>query len=449
MPRPRTGSRYKSRGNWFVSLTLEKREHFCLGACSDNDAKARQCVLADIANRLKAANKIEYAAALCEQAAGADDRTLAGVMRLVDGVIAGRERAAPSPGVFEPDPCVTVGEFGDRWTSNTLASSHRGRVKAIDHADNISRLQKHVYPVVFRGRSVRDTPLVEFTLDHADYVLAQQSVGDGSVRHVAQVLHRLFRLAVYPARLLAQSPFQPGWLPSPNPEKERSYLFPAEDAAFLANVQVPLVKRLLVGFCNREGPRKDNARTVQWANVTLDLRDGGGYIVLDRTKNGRGGSWALDPGTAEALRRWKTICPSIQYVFPTEAVPRYRRDGLGEPIYVDHLAAELRAGLLQAGVTRAKLFEKGDNRLRLRAHDLRATFVTLALANGRTEDWVVTRTGHRTSAMVAKYRRHAKTAEELKLGWFTPLHDAIPELAAIPSSPRQTNGHDARSETLQ
>jgi integrase len=117
-------------------------------------------------------------------------------------------------------------------------------------------------------------------------------------------------------------------------------------------------------------------------------------------------------------------------------------------VYVDHLAAELRAGLFDAGVTRAKLFEKGENRLRLRAHDLRATFVTLALANGKTEDWVVTRTGHRTSAMVAKYRRQARTAEELKLGWFVPLHEAIPELAVI-RSPRQANGHDSRPEAAQ
>jgi hypothetical protein len=41
----------------------------------------------------------------------------------------------------------------------------------------------------------------------------------------------------------------------------------------------------------------------------------------------------------------------------------------------------------------------------------------VALAAGKTEDWVITRTGHGNSQMIALYRRQAKTAAELKLGW--------------------------------
>jgi len=104
---------------------------------------------------------------------------------------------------------------------------------------------------------------------------------------------------------------------------------------------------------------------------------------------------------------------------------------MDQPLYVDHLAGELRDGLQDAGVKRAKLFERSEHRMRLRAHDLRATFVTLALADGKTEDWVVTRTGHGSSQMIALYRRQAKTAAELKLGWLKPLHEVVPELAAL------------------
>jgi integrase len=90
-----------------------------------------------------------------------------------------------------------------------------------------------------------------------------------------------------------------------------------------------------------------------------------------------------------------------------------------------------------AGVTRSALYDRNENRTRLRAHDLRATFVTLALAAGRSEDWVVTRTGHGSSQMIALYRRQAKTAAELKLGWLKPLHEVIPELVAFgPSNGR-------------
>lgn len=98
---------------------------------------------------------------------------------------------------------------------------------------------------------------------------------------------------------------------------------------------------------------------------------------------------------------------------------------------VGSIAVQLREGLKQAGVTRAQLFEQSGKRIRLRAHDLRATFITLALMNGRTEDWVRTRTGHKTSQMIARYRREAATAAELALGCLHPLHEAIPELAEL------------------
>jgi integrase len=101
---------------------------------------------------------------------------------------------------------------------------------------------------------------------------------------------------------------------------------------------------------------------------------------------------------------------------------------------IGSIAVQLREGLKQAGVTRAQLFEQSGKRIRLRAHDLRATFITLALMNAQTEDWVRTRTGHKTSQMIARYRREAATAEELGLGRLRPLHEAIPELAEIGSS---------------
>ena len=97
-------------------------------------------------------------------------------------------------------------------------------------------------------------------------------------------------------------------------------------------------------------------------------------------------------------------------------------------MYVDKLAAELRADLKVAGVTRPKLFEQSEHRMKLRAHDLRGTFVTLSLANGKTETWVQQRTGHTSSIMINRYRRAARKAEELALGDWTPLDTAIPEL---------------------
>ena len=73
---------------------------------------------------------------------------------------------------------------------------------------------------------------------------------------------------------------------------------------------------------------------------------------------------------------------------------------------------------------------RSKNRLPLRVHDLRGFFITYALAGGATETWVMDRTGHKSSTMVNRYRRVARTVAEARAGSPTPLHLAIPELAA-------------------
>src|SRR5258708_3364909 len=67
----------------------------------------------------------------------------------------------------------------------------------------------------------------------------------------------------------------------------------------------------------------------------------------------------------------------------------------------------------------------------IRAHDLRATFITVALANNRSETWMMDRAGHETSAMLARYRRAARSFAELGLGELVPLDQAIPELGEV------------------
>jgi len=92
--------------------------------------------------------------------------------------------------------------------------------------------------------------------------------------------------------------------------------------------------------------------------------------------------------------------------------------------------------LKKAKVDREELHETGVNRRRLRAHDLRGTMVTLSLANGRTEAWVADRTGHKSSTMISRYRRSARSAQELELGALAPLDHAIPELRSDDPSMR-------------
>jgi hypothetical protein len=118
---------------------------------------------------------------------------------------------------------------------------------------------------------------------------------------------------------------------------------------------------------------------------------------------------------------------------PCVAVRVFAENGV--PIKIDGLAEELRKHLKLAGVTRAKLFERNSRRIAMRAHDLRATFVTVALAADKSETWITDRTGHKSNAMVRRYRRHARKWAEMKTPELLPLCRALPELIAPCNTP--------------
>jgi hypothetical protein len=54
--------------------------------------------------------------------------------------------------------------------------------------------------------------------------------------------------------------------------------------------------------------------------------------------------------------------------------------------------------------------------------------VTVSLANGKTEQWVTDRTGHKSSQMLSLYTRQARTWQELGLGTLQPLDELLPEM---------------------
>jgi hypothetical protein len=165
-----------------------------------------------------------------------------------------------------------------------------------------------------------------------------------------------------------------------------------------------------------------------FADVDLDR----GAVRLDKNKTDDPRAWALDPGVALALKLWKEhFRGGVEDGAFILVEPDIRKHPAARRICVDRLAVRFRAHLKKAKVTRPALFEKSPTRRPVRIHDLRATFVTLALANGKTEAWIADRTGHRSSVMINRYRRAARKVEELGLGTLTPLHLAIPELAKL------------------
>ncbi|MCU0692201.1 MAG: hypothetical protein MUF54_12445 [Polyangiaceae bacterium] len=289
MGRKATGSLYASDGSLYLSLSLDKRRSFLLAGCATmEEAELRRPIMVETATSLMKAGHVDLAIRFCRQAAETDNETLGKLVVLMNCVVTEREKPAPAPVAPLGSSSMTVQAFGENlWTNNELARRFQGRVRHIDHTEDIRRMNVHVYPVVFRGRTIGDTPLDEFTLDHAEHVLAQETLSRGSVRHVAQCLHRLFRLAVFPARVIVQTPFPPGWLPAPKERRARAFLYPSEDAQLMACKKVPLVVRIFLGFSVREGVRRSNVVNLRRTDLVLDsLADGGGSAVIDRSKNG-------------------------------------------------------------------------------------------------------------------------------------------------------------------
>ena len=306
---------------------------------------------------------------------------------------------------------VTFKDLAEDWVSGKLHKQWPDHVKLKrDTANDELRLGK-LY------KSIGDVPIERFTITDAEKAMASlpQDRTPQTRRHYGQTIAKVLRLAVYPCKLIERSPLPLGFLPCVRSTIAFGYLYPSEDSTLLACQRVPYDRRLLYAFLAREGCRLGEALALRWCDLDLER----GSVRLDANKTDDPRAWVMSPGVAEVLKAYRSDdADSADLVFQT--------------INGDHCAKRFRTDLTTAGVDRAELHERSKNRRPIRIHDLRATFVTLALANGRTESWVADRTGHRSSTMINKYRRQARQVQELELGSLLPLNLA---LVADESSP--------------
>lgn len=420
MPNVAKGEVRFSGGVWRARITLKGKLRPDLPlphAADEADAKRRAAFLSEQAGKLRRAGKAEtMAGRSLLEALAAEDELGHEAEAVVDRLCGtkGDPLAARGGG-------VTFAKFAERWTSGDLAIEFPDHVKAKDSGIDASRL-KALCSVDVGGIKLGAVALTKVSLDHAERAMAglpEDVKRPATRRHYAQVLHRTLALAVYPCRLIPANPLPKGFLPKIGKPPAFPYLYPDEDAALLSapNDKVPLWRRVLFGFLSREGCRISEATALTFEDV--DLRRGSLTLSENKTDDVR--TWALNPGVTRALAAWKKL----------------RGAHKGDPVFVgadgaeltaESLAPELRADLTVAGVTRRELFAADKNRSALRVHDLRATFITLSLASGKTETWVQDRTGHTSSVMINRYRRQARAAAELRLGQLLPLDEAIPEL---------------------
>ncbi|UQA59927.1 hypothetical protein [Polyangium aurulentum] len=130
------------------------------------------------------------------------------------------------------DTAPTIRALGQRWTSGELARLYPDHVKEKRSGDNdVSRLERYVYPVV------GDVRIDSFTLDDADAVMRGVPAERAAAtrRHVAQLLHRLCAMAIFPLRFIAASPLPRGF-----------------------------------GFLHREGLRRCEAARLTWSDFDLE-----------------------------------------------------------------------------------------------------------------------------------------------------------------------------------
>ncbi len=332
----------------------------------------------------------------------------------------------------------TFQQIGERWTNGELAKQYPDQIRVKRSApDDKSRLEAYVYPVIGSRR------VDQVTLEDCEEVMRRipPEMAVMSRRNIGQPMARIFNMAVYPLKLIRVSPIPKGFLPPPPKQKAHGHLYPDEDARLMACTALPLEHRLLWGFLVREGMRDSEAVQTDWADVDL-VR---GAVRLDENKTNDPRAWALNPGVVAAFtayrERYRPSAKAGDPVFVNSKGTRLSKWGLAE-LLREHLKA------IGLDVERPELFENTDQRLNMRAHDLRGTFVTIHLANGKSESWIADRTGHRSSAMIALYKRKARTFEELRVGELRPLNEVIPELRAPPQVPAIGPRMDRERENL-
>jgi len=391
----------------------------------------RAKLLADLALRLRMVS----APAEVETLLGfvADARTAKG---LEDAVGACEDVATGVVKIAATAMAPAFEDFAADWTSGKLHKAHPDHVRDKDHTSDIAILRDHVIPVFGPVR------IPDVTLEHCERVMRRIPAdrAPATRRHVAQCMRKVLSLAVYPGRHLASNPIPREWMPKvrSSARKAKSCLYPAEDAKLTACRGVLLERRIAYGILCREGMRASELVALRWRDVDLT----NGRVRLDENKTDDPRAWALSPDVVRVLAWWKKRTAPAELALEEGddergadlVLPLNLRDGAkwlrGKPANVKHRQAEERGDLRTAGVTRAELFVTSSARQPIRLHDLRASFVTVSLANGKTEQWVTDRTGHKSSQMIALYSRQARTWAETDLGPFLPLDALLPEMAA-------------------
>lgn len=396
----RVGNRFYAR----VRYGAGRRFEVCVPwARTEEQVEERAIVIGRVAEKLSSAHRTDLIRRIAKQLAHATTQIELNVIEKAVTQLCLRPRAQTANGEQ-----TTFGVFFGRWVSGELHKLFPDYVplKTSAKADN-ARYKKWIEP------HLKEIPLAMISDADAERVMAAlpETLSPASRRHVAQIMGRTLNLAVYPARMISQSPIPKGFLPKARAQKHFQFLYPKEEALLLAHKKVDIAFRLFVGILDREGMRVSELLESEWWQWNLSE----GVFTANRTKTSDPRIWSLRPDVARAMRIWRR---SHKFANPFASVANTSAKKT-------HLAQRLRYELQRSGVKRVELFDGAEHVAKLRMHDMRATFVTLSLAEGKSETWIRDRTAHRSTAMIERYRRHARTIQELRLGGLPDLDVAL------------------------
>lgn len=317
----------------------------------------------------------------------------------------------------------TVRQFGAWWVAGELARRYPEQVERRKSAHKDQRdLERHVYP------AIGDVLISAVQIEHVEQVLRALPAGmaKGTKAKILNKLHRLLDIARYPGRYLDHNPMPRGFGPRPG-RTHFPFLYPGEEAQLLGCRAVPLARRLAYGLSARAGLRLGEVVALRWADLDLEH---GALRLLDHKTVARAGARLvpLDPASVRVLTWWQ----GQQRASYGEG----EGEGEGRVVPLSRALADMvRADLRAAGVLRAELHQSSLGAKSFAFHGLRRTFVTLSLGAGQSEDWVMRRTGHTSSAQLHRYRIAAATAAEFRLGWLQDFDRALAETAdSLPPS---------------
>jgi integrase len=387
----------------------------------ERQAEEREPRMEAMARRLAASVKPTRALELLETAAtwASDDRKFRGVETVVDKVC--REAGAVAAPVANQAP--TFWWVVDEWTSGRLH---------LDYQDD-----DNLKPKKARGHAITRAALEQFrpvlgTVPMADITNEQIQEAkkciraglDPDTRRLYLIwLRMVFKLSVSPLGLIEVVPKEIRKVPKGKKRNLFWFLYPEEEATLIGCAKIPLAYRVLYAWLIRNGGRITETSLLDYAH--LDLLRGRCTIEAEWTKTGRARYWSPETDVLRALTAWHALDDAPGKTARVFHSPSNKSFAPGTIIH------RLRSDLLLAGLDRRELHVTSVGSRRLRSHDFRTGFCTMARRRGMPDAWIMARSGHESVKELEQYAQLARDVEEQGMpAWYSAMDQSIPELRA-------------------